>query len=193
MACEESPLWVHWEVSLVETVNILCVCICVCVGQSERGTAVGLCPGLQGGIRTTLTHTVLLLSLLFYPSHDPAHSSPFFLSQHLSPYRQFLCSCRLPATCWCVCRCCCFRWWVIEQSEGNKLEKRYLIHHLNLKQAKEKEKGRHLNYQLVSWPHTALLRLWIHTCWVFAFQTHPNIRAWKVTIFTIESWKESCP
>lgn len=41
----------------------------------------GLCPGLQGGIRTTLTHTVLLLSLLFYPSHDPSLSlSPFFLT-----------------------------------------------------------------------------------------------------------------
>lgn len=34
MACEESPLWVHWEVSLVETVNILGVC--VCLSQSER-------------------------------------------------------------------------------------------------------------------------------------------------------------
>lgn len=46
----------------------------------------GLCPGLQGGIRTTLTHTVLLLSLLFYPSRDPSFplffSSPFF-SRHL--------------------------------------------------------------------------------------------------------------
>lgn len=49
--------------------------------QAERGTAVGLCPGLQGGIRTTLTHTILLLSLLFYPSHDP--SLPRF-SSHFS-------------------------------------------------------------------------------------------------------------
>lgn len=85
MACEESPLWVHWEVSLVETVNILGVCVFESV--RERGTAVGLCPGLQGGIRTTLTHTVLLLSLLFYPSHDP--SLPLFFlpsfSPHLSP------------------------------------------------------------------------------------------------------------
>lgn len=46
----------------------------------------GLCPGLQGGIRTTLTHTVLLLSLLLYPSHDP--SLPLF----------FLPSCLFPPT-----------------------------------------------------------------------------------------------
>lgn len=64
----------------------LCVC-CVCFSRPGRGTAVGLCPGLQGGIRTTLTHTVLLLSLLFYPSHDPSftlslsHSS---FSSHFS-------------------------------------------------------------------------------------------------------------
>lgn len=57
------------------------VCVCVYLSQAERGTAVGLCPGLQGGIRTTLTHTILLLSLLFYPSHDP--SLPRF-SSHFS-------------------------------------------------------------------------------------------------------------
>lgn len=95
MACEESPLWVHREVSLVETVNIQCVWVCVCVrarvclsqSERERGTAVGLCPGLQGGIRTTLTHTVLLLSLLFYPSHDPSLPLFFlpFFSHHLFP------------------------------------------------------------------------------------------------------------
>lgn len=81
------PFGVHGEVILVETVNILCACKCVCVRQSERGTAVGLCPGLQGGMGTTLTHTVLLLSLLFYPSHDP---SLFLLSFLTKPFLSFL-------------------------------------------------------------------------------------------------------
>lgn len=36
MACEESPLRVHWEVSLVETVNILCACECVFESVRER-------------------------------------------------------------------------------------------------------------------------------------------------------------
>lgn len=62
-----------------------CVCVRVC---TRRGTAVGLCPGLRGGIRTTLTHTPFYYFpfILTFPwplsSH---HFPPVFLSKSTFP------------------------------------------------------------------------------------------------------------
>lgn len=79
-----------WGVSLLGSLEgqaggdckFLCVCVC-------RGTAVGLCPGLQGGIRTTLTHTPFYYFLFILPFPWPRSSHlfpPLFLPK--SPFPQ---------------------------------------------------------------------------------------------------------
>lgn len=68
------------------------VCLCVRVSvwaRARRGTAVGLCPGLQGGIGTTLTHTPFYYFLFILPFPWPRSSHlfpPLFLPK--SPFPQ---------------------------------------------------------------------------------------------------------
>lgn len=68
----------------------VCVCLCVPVwARARRGTAVGLCPGLQGGIGTTLTHTPFYYFLFILPFPWPRSSHLFPpLSLPKSPFPQ---------------------------------------------------------------------------------------------------------